>query len=54
MVALMRQDDYRKSVIAVLKANPRLYQLLRERNELERKYERVRKERMKGRWILFE
>jgi hypothetical protein len=53
-VALMRQDDYRKSAIAVLKANPRLYQLLRERNELERKYERVRKERMKGHWILFE
>jgi len=53
-VALMRQNDYRKSVIAVLKANPRLYQLLRERNELEQKYERVRKERMKGRWILFE
>jgi len=54
LVALTRQDDFRKSAIAVIKANPKLFDLLRERNELEQKYERVRKERMKGRWILFE
>ena len=54
LVALMRQDEYRKAAVAVLKANPKLFQLLRERVELGRKYESVRKERMKGRWIVFE
>lgn len=54
LVALARKDDYRRNMLEILRKNPRRVQLLRERVELQQRYKKVRQERFKGHWILFE
>jgi hypothetical protein len=54
LVALERSDEYKQKALAVINANPELRRLIREREALEKKYAATRKERFKGRWILFE
>jgi len=54
MIALERGPEYEKKALAVINAHPELRKLIRERDALEKKYNATRKERFKGRWILFE
>lgn len=54
MIALERGPEYEKKALAVINAHPELRRLIRERDALEKKYNATRKERFKGRWILFE
>jgi hypothetical protein len=53
-VLLERMEEYRKQALAVINSDPKLRQLVREREKLEELYIKARNERMKGRWILFE
>jgi argininosuccinate synthase len=54
MVALERAPIYEATALAVINAHPELRKLIREREELEKKYVETRKKRFKGKWILFE
>ena len=54
LIALEREDDYRKKVLEVINKNPKLRKMVREHDALEQGYIKARKERFKGRWILFE
>jgi hypothetical protein len=54
LVVLQRHAEYEQKALALLKAHPELLKLARERDALEKKYNATRKERFKGRWILFE
>jgi hypothetical protein len=54
LVAVERSAEYERKALAVINANPELRKLVKEREELEKKYNATRKERFKGRWILFE
>jgi len=54
MIALERGAEYEKKALAVINAHPELRKLIRERDALEKKYAATRKQRFKGRWILFE
>jgi hypothetical protein len=54
MVAQMRRDDYRKNLIEAVTKHPELLQLLRERYVMAQQYQKDRREKFKGRWILWE
>lgn len=54
MVLLARYSDYEKNALAVINSDVRLRRLVREREELEKRYIAERKRRFKGKWILFE
>jgi hypothetical protein len=54
LVAVERGAEYEKKALAVINAHPELRRLVREREALDKKYKATRKERFKGRWILFE
>ncbi|HEY4214708.1 MAG TPA: hypothetical protein VGM84_24740 [Steroidobacteraceae bacterium] len=54
VVRVARDDEYRKNLLDVVRGNPELMKLLRQRDALEKKYEAELKKRMKGKWILFE
>lgn len=54
LVAVERGAEYERKALAVINAHPELLKLVREREALEKKYNAARKERFKGRWILFE
>jgi hypothetical protein len=54
VVRLLRQDEYRENLLAVVRADPQLMQLVRQREALGKKYEAARKKRMNGRWVLFD
>jgi len=54
LVAVEHAVDYEDTALAVINAHPELRKLVREREELERRYEETRKKRFKGKWILFE
>ena len=53
-MGLEREPLYQDRALAVINAHPELRKLIRERDELEKKYEETRKKRFKGKWILFE
>jgi hypothetical protein len=53
-VWLERGDEYREAALAVINGDVRLLRLVKERERLEEKYKAERRERFKGRWILFE
>lgn len=53
-VAIARADEYRKTMLATINANPELWRLVKEREKLERNYERARRERFKERRIILE
>ena len=54
LVLLQRNAEYRKVTRDLVTKNPQLFELLKERAELQQKYDQARKERFKGRMILFE
>ncbi len=54
VVRVAREDQYRKNLLDVVRGNPELMKMLRQRDALEKKYEAELKKRMKGKWILFE
>ena len=54
LIVLQRNAEYRKATRDLVTKNPQLLELLKERAELQQKYDRARKERFKDRWILFE
>ena len=54
LVAQMRRDDYRKNLIEAVQLHPELLQLLRARYEMEQQYQKDRREKFKGHWILWE
>jgi hypothetical protein len=54
LVLLQRNAEYRNVTRDLVTKNPHLLELLKERAELQQKYDRARKERFKDRWILFE
>jgi hypothetical protein len=54
LVALMRRDEYRKNMLEVVRRNPQLQRLLKERAALEARYKEVTQERFKGQRILFD
>ena len=54
VVRVAREDEYRKNLLDVVRGNPELMKLLRQRDALEKKYEAELKKRMKGKWFLFE
>ena len=41
LVALARKDDYRRNMLAILRKNPQLVELLRKRVELEKQYKQA-------------
>lgn len=51
MVALARQEDFAKNMLAVMREHPVLRQLADEAEELQRRYDKERKRRFKGRLI---
>jgi hypothetical protein len=53
-VFLARYEDYKENMLYLLKMNPELRRLVREREDAEKRYNEERKRRFKGRWILFE
>ncbi len=54
LVELERRDEYKQAALKVINGDARLRRLVREREELEKRYLAERKKRFKGRWILFE
>jgi hypothetical protein len=54
LVALERGPEYKKAALTIINAHPELLRLVKERDALEKKYDATRKQRFKGRWILFE
>lgn len=54
VVALERNADMTRSMLEVINKDPRLVKLVREREQLEKKYIAERKKRMKGRLIRFD
>lgn len=54
MVTLQRKDEFKVAMLAVINSDNQLRKLIREREELEKRYIAERKRRFKGRWILFE
>jgi hypothetical protein len=54
VVALERRVEYQDKALALINAHPELRKLIREREELERKYEETRKKRFEENGILFE
>lgn len=48
LVMLERQTEYQKNALAVINGDPRLLKLVREREEIEKKYNAERKRRFKG------
>jgi hypothetical protein len=53
-VFLAKYEDYKENMLYLLKMNPELRRLVREREDAEKRYNEERKRRFKGRWILFE
>lgn len=53
-VFLARYEDYKENMLYLLKMNPELRRLVREREDAEKRYNEERKRRFKGKWILFE
>jgi hypothetical protein len=53
-IALMKETDYEKNVLAVINKHPELRKLIRERETLGKRYEAVRKQKFKGKLIVFE
>lgn len=53
-VMLERRDEFTKAMLGVINSDTRLRKLIREREELEKRYIAERKRRFKGKWILFE
>jgi hypothetical protein len=53
LVALERGPEYRRKALEVINAHPELRRLVKERDALEKKYLRTRKERLKGHWFAF-
>jgi hypothetical protein len=53
-VMLERYPEFQKTALALINKDPRLRRLVREREEMERKYLAERQRRFKGKWILFE
>lgn len=53
LVALERGPEYRRKALAVINAHPELLRLVKERNALEERFLRTRKERLKGHWFAF-
>lgn len=54
LVLLTRYPEFTKNMLGILNSTPRLRQLAREREELEKRYVAKRKRCFKGKWILFE
>lgn len=54
MVVMERYPEFQKTALAVINSNLRLRQMVREHEEMEKRYEEERKRRFKGKWILFE
>lgn len=54
MVLLNRYPEYQKKALAVINSDARLRRLVREREQLEKRYEAERKRRFKDKWILIE
>lgn len=52
-VALERGDEYRARALAVINKYPELRRIVRQREDLERGYQKARKERFKNHWIQF-
>jgi hypothetical protein len=50
---LARYQDYKENVLYLLKMNPELRRLVREREEAEKRYDTQRKRQFKGRWLAF-
>ncbi len=49
-----REDEYRKTIKAVLETHPELIELAEEWQRRQTRYENARKERLEGRLVLFE
>ena len=54
MVILTKETDYEKNMLDVINNHPQLRRLVRERETLGKRYEAVRKKKLKGRIFVFE
>jgi hypothetical protein len=54
LVLLTRYPDFSKAMLGIINSDPRLRKLVRQREDLEKRYIAERKKRFKGKWVLFE
>jgi hypothetical protein len=54
LTILAKEPDYEKNVLAVINKNPQLRKLVREREALEKRYDAVRKQKLKGKIFVFD
>lgn len=53
LIALERRDAYHARTVVLINRHPELLRMLRQRDQLEQRYLKTRKERFKERWIQF-